>query len=62
MKKIQPVAYQKDEPFYTQYWFWVIIMIIVICLTNGKKTKIIICGNGNGSEFGNPLKKNVDVE
>lgn len=39
----------KEKRFYEERWFWIIMMIIVICFTRGKKTKVVICGNGNGS-------------
>ncbi len=36
-----------ERPFYEKQWFWITIMVIVICLTRGKNTKVIVCGNGN---------------
>lgn len=45
VKKVRVV--RRTEKFYEQQWFWMAIMVIVICLT--RSVKVIVCGNNNNA-------------
>ena len=44
---VEGEALEERKPaFYEQKWFWMCLVVIIVCLT--RPIKIIICGNGNG--------------